>query len=71
MAMEKKGRHGYVRAFDRIRHEDELEHGYCFTLEQVKDVLWLVANGEYPNAEFGDNECALWSVIRRELNIND
>lgn len=71
MAMEKTGRHSYVRAFDKRRHDFEMERGFCFSMEQVYDVLWLIANGERPNAEFGDNECSLWEVITRELNIHD
>lgn len=41
---------------------------FCF--EQIEDILDLIANEKWPNGDFGDDECVLWSMIRRKLNID-
>ena len=53
--------------YKRIRPYNE--DSRTFTFEQVMDVVALLRNNAYPNAEFGDDECSLWEAIKRELEI--
>ena len=46
------------------------ENDHVFSFEQVEDILDLIANEKWPDANFGDDECNLWSMIRNKLNIN-
>lgn len=46
-----------------------IESDQVFSFEQIEDVLDLIANGKWPNGEFGDDECRLWSMIRKKLNL--
>ncbi len=41
-----------------------------YSIEQVEDVLDLIANGKRPNGDFGDDECVLWETIIRTLGIS-
>lgn len=55
---------GEVHRTRRERPED------MFTIDQVVDVCRLIANEKYPNGEYSDNECCLWSAIMREFHID-
>ena len=48
-----------------------IEDGRVFSFEQVEDVLDLIADGKWPNGDFGDDECILWSLIRDRLGIDN
>ncbi len=50
------------------RHE-ALKNNHVFSFEQVEDVLDLIANKKWPDGNFGDDECILWSMIREKLDI--
>ena len=50
--------------------EEALEHDATFSMAEIEDVLELVATHQWPDVRFSDNECDLWSLIRRKLNIN-
>jgi hypothetical protein len=47
-----------------------LERGRVFSFEQIEDVLDLIAAEQWPNGDYGDDECNLWSLIRRKLDID-
>lgn len=47
-----------------------IEHGNIFYMDEIVDVLQLIATKQWPDAKFSDNECCLWEAIRRELKIN-
>lgn len=49
---------------------EALKRERVFSFEQIEDVLDLIANEKWPNGDFGDDECNLWSLIRRKLNID-
>ena len=38
---------------------------------EVEEVFDLVIHDEWPNAEYGDDECNLWSTLRRMLRQYD
>lgn len=40
---------------------------WFFTLEQVEDICKLIRNHRWPDGQYGDAECVLWSVMCREL----
>lgn len=42
-----------------------------FTLDQVLDVCSLLKEKQYPDGRFSDDECCLWSAIRREFQMYD
>jgi len=62
----------YTRYYEdenrRRNHDAQKEHGYSFTLEQVRDVLELVKNRQWPDGTYSDAECNLWSLVRE---VND
>ena len=41
-----------------------------FSLEEIEDVLELIITGQRPDIKFSDNECCLWGLIMRKLNID-
>lgn len=47
----------------KCAHENQKEHGYVFTIEQIRDVCKLVKSNRVPNGTYGDNECNLWEVL--------
>lgn len=49
---------------------DALEHDATFSMAEIEDVLELIATRQWPDVHFSDNECCLWSLIRRKLNID-
>lgn len=49
---------------------DALQNEHVFSFEQVEDVLDLIANKKWPDGNFGDDECILWSIIREKLEID-
>ena len=49
---------------------DAIERGQVFSFEQIEDVLDLIANEKWPDGNFGDDECVLWSLIREKLDIS-
>lgn len=55
----------YVRQHNKISRE----RGNVFTVYEVLDVLDVIAEKQVPNAEFGDDECWLWSAVSREFNV--
>lgn len=38
-----------------------------FTMEQVEDICHLIHEHRWPNGEYGDSECLLWSLMCRTL----
>lgn len=50
--------------------QDALEKGRTFSMEEITDVVRLIATRQWPDASFSDNECNLWEMFRRELNID-
>lgn len=59
-----------MRKSDNDERKRALEHGRVFSMAQVEDVLELVATKQWPDAKFSDDECNLWSLFRRKLNID-
>lgn len=53
----------------RSAHKSQKEHGQVFTYEQIHDICSLLKEGEWPDGNYGDDECVLWSLIREELNV--
>lgn len=53
--------------FDNRR--ESIADNRVFSFEQIEDVLDLIANEAWPDREFGDDECILWSMIREKLGI--
>ena len=49
--------------------KEALKHGSTFSMEEIEDVLELIVTKQYPDIKFSDNECNLWSLIRRKLDI--
>lgn len=49
--------------------EEALKHHATFSMAEIEDVLELIATKQWPDDTFSDNECNLWSLIRRKLNI--
>lgn len=47
-----------------------LKHGATFSMAEIEDVLDLIATKQWPDGHFSDNECSLWSLIRRKLRID-
>ncbi len=47
-----------------------LQNGTTFSLEEIEDILELIITGQWPDMKFSDNECCLWGLIMRKLNIN-
>lgn len=57
--------------YKRVRQKDW--HGALepmISLSELADICSLIAHKKWPDAQFGDDECNAWSVIRRELGIN-
>ena len=48
---------------------EALKPGHVFSFEQIEDVLDLIAHEKWPDGNYGDDECVLWSIIRNRLNI--
>lgn len=46
-----------------------LENNTTFSMAEILDVAELLRTEQWPDGKFGDNECNLWSALRRELNI--
>ena len=41
-----------------------------FSMEEIEDVLELIVSKQWPDIKFSDNECCLWGLIMRKLNID-
>ncbi len=50
--------------------EEALKHDATFSMAEIEDVLELIATHQWPDVHFSDNECDLWSLIRRKLGID-
>lgn len=50
--------------------EEALKHDATFSMAEIEDVLELIATHQWPGVHFSDNECDLWSLIRRKLGID-
>ena len=59
----------YENPMRKQAHENQLEHGYYATAEQLHDICRLLAEGKGPDGRFSDAECCLWEVIKTELHI--
>lgn len=56
----------------RANYEEKqqaLKHDCTFSMAEILDVVELLKTEQWPDGQFGDNECCLWSALRRELNI--
>lgn len=40
-----------------------------FTYKEIMDVIRLIRDKEWPDWRFGDDQCNLWSDIRRMLGM--
>ena len=49
---------------------EALKRGATFSMDEIEDVLELIVTKQYPDINFSDNECNLWSLIRRKLDID-
>lgn len=49
---------------------EALKNDATFSMTEIEDVLELISQKKWPDVTFSDNECNLWSLIRRKLNIN-
>lgn len=49
---------------------EALRNDATFSMAEIEDVLELIATKQWPDIHFSDNECCLWSLIRRKLNID-
>ena len=50
--------------------KETLKHNATFSMTEIEDVLGLIATKQWPDGHFSDNECNLWSLIRRKLAID-
>lgn len=50
--------------------KDAMKNGVTFSMAEIEDVLELVVTKQWPDSKFSDNECSLWSLIRRKLDID-
>ena len=50
--------------------EEALKHDATLSMAEIEDVLELIATHQWPDVHFSDNECDLWSLIRRKLGID-
>ncbi len=48
----------------RRAHDMAKEHGAVFTIEQIRDICYLVKAGQWPNGHYSDDECNLWGLLR-------
>lgn len=49
---------------------EALKHNATFSMAEIEDVLELISTKRWPDGHFSDNECDLWSLIRRKLHID-
>lgn len=56
------------RANNEDKRELEKNH-HTFTMNEVLDVLELIATKQWPDIKFGDDECNLWSEAKKVLGI--
>jgi hypothetical protein len=55
----------YYEDWNRERaHENQKEHGYVYTIEQIRDICNLVKTDRIPDGTYGDTECILWEVLK-------
>lgn len=59
----------FIKEESDRRHKLDVERGRVFTLSQIENVLDLVRDEKWPNGEFGDDECVLWSRVHDILDI--
>jgi len=52
------------------KKKEALKYNATFDMSEIEDVLELIATKQWPDGNFSDNECDLWSLIRRKLAIN-
>lgn len=50
--------------------QEALKKGKTFSMAEISDVLELIVTKQLPDSSFSDNECNLWSLICRKLDIN-
>ena len=57
-----------VRYYDDVcrnmHHNMAKKWGHVFTIEQIRDVLELVKSGKFPNADYSDDECYLYDLLK-------
>lgn len=58
------------RKTDYWNRKRAIESVNVFSFEQVEDVLDLLVAEKWPDGNYGDDECVLWSIIREKLGIN-
>lgn len=49
--------------------QQALRNGKTFSIAEILDVVELLKAEQWPDGQFGDDECCLWSALRRELDI--
>ena len=49
--------------------QEALKNHHTFSMAEILDVVELLKTEQWPDGQFGDDECCLWSALRRELNI--
>lgn len=57
------------RRYVRYHTSEEEFDKRTFTFSEVMDVGELIAHREWPNGQFGDDECSLWGEVTRKLGI--
>ena len=50
--------------------EEALKNKTTFSMEQIEDVLALIATEQCPDWKFSDDEVCLWSTIKQKLGIS-
>lgn len=61
------------RDIDRIHEAREAirkgweSEDWFFTTEQVEDICGLIRRHQWPDSQYGDAECNLWSIMCKAL----
>lgn len=59
-----------VRKANWYNKKRAIENDQVFYMEEIADVLELIATKQYPDGNFSDDECNLWSLICSKLKIH-
>lgn len=50
--------------------QDALDRHKTLSMEEIDDVLELIRTKQYPDGNFSDVECNVWSLVCRKLDID-
>ena len=62
-------RTGYKRLHTPVHERSTGLASISIRLDELEDVLTLLANEQWPNGSFSDDECVAWSLIRSKLEL--